>query len=91
VKREVDTKGRGASDTVYFYENDQIVREERDENGNGVSFRALYQNGRRAKIEQDSGGRGKIDYWIYFDLNKDGEIVLIYGLIMKMVGSSDAM
>jgi hypothetical protein len=77
VRREVDTKGKALADTVYYYENDKMIREERDENGNGdVSFRALYQNGRRAKIEKDNGGRGKIDHWIYFDLSKDGEILL---------------
>ena len=77
VRREVDTKGKGLADTVYYYENEKMVREERDDNGNGnVSFRALYQNGRRASIEEDTSGRGKIDQWIYFDLNKDGEIVL---------------
>ena len=49
----------------------------RDDNGTGgVSFRTLYQNGRRAKIEEDTSGRGKIDRWIYFDSNRDGEIVL---------------
>ena len=77
VRREVDSKGKGLADTVYYYENEKIVREERDDNGNGdVSFRALYQNGRRAKIEEDTSSRGKIDRWIYFDLNRDGEIVL---------------
>jgi hypothetical protein len=77
VRREVDTKGKGLTDTVYYYENDKIVREERDDHGTGgVSFRAIYQNGRRAKIEEDKSGRGKIDNWIYFDSNKDGEIVL---------------
>lgn len=77
VRREVDTKGKGLADTVYYYENEKIVREERDDNGTGgVSFRTLYQNGRRAKIEEDTSGRGKIDRWIYFDSNRDGEIVL---------------
>jgi hypothetical protein len=77
VRREVDTKGKGLADTVYYYENEKVVREERDDNGNGdVTFRALYQNGRRAKIEEDTAGRGKIDRWIYFDSNKEGEIVL---------------
>ena len=74
---EVDTKGNGRADTVYYYENDKIVREERDENGTGyVSFRAIYQNGRRAKVEADTDGRGKTDHWIYYDATKDGEIVL---------------
>ena len=77
VRREVDTKGKGLADTVYYYDNEKMVREERDDNGNGiVSFRAIYQDGRRAKIEEDTAGRGKIDRWIYFDSNKDGEIVL---------------
>jgi hypothetical protein len=77
VRREVDSKGKGLTDTIYYYENDNIVREERDDNGTGgVSFRTIYQNGRRAKLEEDKTGRGKIDHWIYFDLSKDGEIVL---------------
>jgi antitoxin component YwqK of YwqJK toxin-antitoxin module/gas vesicle protein len=76
VRREVDTKHKGAADTVYYYENERIVREERDENGTGnVSFRAIYQNGRRAKVESDTSGGGKADHWIYYDTNKDGEIV----------------
>ena len=52
-------------------------RQERDENGNGrVSFRAIYQNGRRAKVEEDTNGAGKTDHWVYYDTSKDGEIVL---------------
>ena len=77
MRREVDSKGKGLADTVYYYENDQGLREERDDNGNGnVSYSAIYQNGRRVKIEEDTSGGGKIDQWIYFDSNKDGEIVL---------------
>ena len=77
MRREVDTKGKGAADTVYFYDNDQIVREERYENGTAhVSFRAIYQNGRRAKLEEDTNGRGNTDHWIYYDTSRDGEIVL---------------
>lgn len=50
---------------------------ERDENGTGhVSFRAIYQNGRRARVEEDTNGGGKTDRWIYYDATRDGEIVL---------------
>ena len=62
IRREVDTKGRGASDTIYYYESEKIVREEHDENGMGVTFRAIYQNGRRAKVEEDTKGSGRIDH-----------------------------
>ena len=73
----MDTKSRGAADTVYYYDNDQMVREERDERGLGyASLRVLYQNGRRVKVEEDSSGSGKIDHWIYYDTSADGEIVL---------------
>jgi hypothetical protein len=77
VRREVDTRQSGRPDTVYFYEHDKIVREERDETGQGtMTYRALYQNGRRAKVERDSSGGGRTDLWIYYDADRDGEIVV---------------
>ena len=77
VRREVDTKQLGRPDTVYFYDNDKIVREERDEAGLGsITYRAIYQNGRLAKIEKDTNGGGRPDLWIYYDTSQDGEIVL---------------
>jgi hypothetical protein len=60
VRREVDTRGKGVADLVYYYDQEQIVREERDENGTGyVSFRAIYQNGRRPR----QGRRGYQRRW----------------------------
>lgn len=77
VRREVDTTGAGRPDKVYYYENDKIAKEERDENGTGhVSYRAFYQNGRIAKVEKDTHGDGKIDLWLYYDVTKEGEVVL---------------
>jgi hypothetical protein len=77
VRREVDTRQLGRPDTVYFYDNDKIIREERDETGQGtMTYRALYQNGRLAKVERDSSGVGRPDLWIYYDPSKDGEIVM---------------
>jgi hypothetical protein len=77
VRREVDTKQLGRPDTVYFYDNDQIAREERDEAGRGnMTYRATYQDGRLAKVERDSSGGGRADLWIYYDAQRDGELVL---------------
>ncbi|MGH7797165.1 MAG: hypothetical protein ACREQ2_20075 [Candidatus Binatia bacterium] len=77
MRREVDTKHLGRPDTVYFYDNDRIAREERDESGRGgMTYRATYQDGRLAKVERDSSGGGRADLWIYYDAQRDGEIVL---------------
>lgn len=77
VRREVDTKQLGRPDTVYFYDNDRIAREERDESGRGsMTYRATYQDGRLAKVERDSSGGGRADLWIFYDAQRDGEIVL---------------
>ena len=39
-------------------------------------FRAIYQNGRIAKVEKDTSSAGRPDLWIYYDASQDGEIVL---------------
>src|SRR4029078_5371357 len=53
------------------------VREDRDENGGGqVSYRVMYQNGRRAKVEEDTKRPGRMDHWIYYDRSRDGEITV---------------
>ena len=68
---------KGMADTFYFYENDTLVREERDELGRGfANHRAFYQNGRLAKVEKDSTGSGKTDRWVYYDPSQSGEIVI---------------
>jgi antitoxin component YwqK of YwqJK toxin-antitoxin module len=75
VRREIDTKGDGTADTIYYYDNDKIVREERYDNASGqIAFRAIYENGRRAKVEEASNG--KIDHWIYYDTTRDGEVIV---------------
>jgi antitoxin component YwqK of YwqJK toxin-antitoxin module len=77
VRREVDTQQSGQPDTVYFYDNDKIAREERDETGRGsITYRATYQDGRLAKVERDSSGAGRADLWVYYDSQRDGEIVV---------------
>jgi hypothetical protein len=77
IRREVDTRQAGRPDRVYFYNGDQIAREERDETGQGmITYRASYENGRLAKIEKDSAGSGRTDLWTYYDTASDGEIVL---------------
>ena len=77
VRREVDTRQSGRPDTVYFYDGDKIVREERDETGRGsITYRALYQDGRLAKVERDSSGGGRADLWLYYDVDREGEIVV---------------
>ncbi len=54
-----------------------LVREERDEKGVGlITYRAIYQNNRIAKVEKDTSGSGRVDVWIYYDTSRDGEIVV---------------
>jgi hypothetical protein len=70
-------KGLGRPDTVYYYANDMIVREERDEIGQGrMTYRANYQNGRLAQVEKDTSGTGRPDLWITYDATRDGEVVI---------------
>ena len=77
VRRDVDRAGSGRPDTIYYYENDKIVREERDETGQGrMTYRASYQNGRIEKVEKDSIGQGRPDLWIFYDISRDGEVVV---------------
>ncbi len=77
VRRDVDRHGSGRPDTIYYYEKDKIVREERDEAGQGrMTYRASYQNGRIEKVEKDSTGQGRTDLWIFYDISRDGEVVL---------------
>ena len=77
IRRDVDTKGFGRPDTVFYYDNNMIVREERDEIGQGImTYRATYQNSRIAKVEKDTSGTGRPDQWIYYDVTRDGEIVI---------------
>ena len=40
-----------------------------------MSYRAVYLNGRLAKVEKDDSGNGRSDIWIYYDTARDGEIV----------------
>jgi hypothetical protein len=62
---------------VYYYDNDVIVREERDETGQGrMTYWANYQNGRLAKVEKDTSNHGRPDLWTYYDVTRDGEIVV---------------
>jgi hypothetical protein len=77
ARREVDSNGDGRPDVVYLYENDMIAVEERDEQGKGRStYRASYENGRMVKLERDTDGDGKLDLWVYYDAQKNGEVVL---------------
>jgi hypothetical protein len=77
ARREVDSNGDGRPDVLYLYENEVIAVEERDERGKGRStYRASYENGRMVKLEKDTDGDGKIDLWVYYDAQKNGEVVL---------------
>lgn len=77
IRRDVDTKGYGRPDTVFYYDNNMIVREERDELGQGtITYRATYQNNRIAKVEKDTSGSGRPDFWIYYDVTRDGEVIV---------------
>ncbi len=77
VRREVDTKGQGRPDIVYYYQDEKIAREERDETGLGrMTYRASYQNGRLAKVEKETAGHGRADLWLYYDVNRDGEVMV---------------
>ena len=77
ARRELDSNGDGRPDIVYLYENEIIAVEERDEQGKGRStFRAYYQNGRVVKVERDTDGDSKLDLWVYYDAEKNGEVVL---------------
>jgi hypothetical protein len=54
-----------------------IVREERDETGQGrMTYWANYQNGKLAKVEKDTSSHGRPDLWTYYDATRDGEIVV---------------
>ncbi|MBI2997346.1 MAG: hypothetical protein HYY46_02635, partial [Deltaproteobacteria bacterium] len=71
------TNASGRPDTVYYYEDDKLAREERDEKGEGhVTYRAFYQNGRLYRVEKSAQGNGKMDLWVTYDTSKEGEIVL---------------
>jgi hypothetical protein len=53
-----------------------IAREERDDTGQGrATYRAIYQNGKLARVEKDTLGNGRPDTWIYFDPSKEGDVV----------------
>ena len=41
-----------------------------------MTYRATYQDGRLATVERDSSGGGRADLWIFYDAQRDGEIVL---------------
>ncbi|MFB3108314.1 MAG: hypothetical protein ACE1ZE_02970, partial [Candidatus Binatia bacterium] len=50
---------------------------ERDEKGEGQpNYRALYTNGRLAKVEKDLNQDGKMDLWIYYDTDQDSEVMV---------------
>jgi hypothetical protein len=40
-----------------------------------MTYRATYQNGRIAKVEKDTSGRGTPDLWVHYDTSKDGEAI----------------
>ncbi len=77
VRRQVDRTGDGNVDGLFFYKNDKLVREERDEEGNGVpTYRALYEDGRLAKVEEDLDRDGRVDSWSYYDPKVSAETVV---------------
>jgi len=41
-----------------------------------VTYRAIYEGGRLAKIEKETSGQGRPDLWIYYDTTKDNETVV---------------
>jgi len=41
-----------------------------------MTYRASYQDGRLAKVERDSSASGRVDLWIYYDVSRDGEVIV---------------
>lgn len=77
MRRDVDNQGRGQPDTVFYYDDHKIVREERDETGRGrTTYRADFRDGRLAKVERDTDDSGRPDLWIDYDTTQEDEIVL---------------
>ena len=61
----------GSRTLSFYYVNDQIPREERDENGEGrVTYRAVYENGRLARLEKDADGNGRMNLWVLLRYGK---------------------
>jgi hypothetical protein len=61
-----DNKGTGW-DTLYYYQDNQLVREEQDTNGDGVfDLRILYAKDHVVAQEGDTNGDRRVDVWVRF-------------------------
>ena len=64
----VDENKDGRKETVYTYEDKQIIKAESDMNGDGKpDMFTVYKDGRRFSTEADKNFDGRIDYWATYD------------------------
>jgi hypothetical protein len=85
---------------VYFLRDNQVIREERDSNGDGYfDLRVFYDQGQIVAQEADTNGDRRVDVWVSFqngepaeqleDQNYQGKVTARYVFKDRQVVSQD--
>jgi hypothetical protein len=66
-----DTKSSGKWDNVQYFKDNELLREERDSDGDGFfDLRIFYEKGVIARQEADTNKDRRVDVWVRFENNQ---------------------